>query len=113
MATYSEHGPRRCFSTDAHGVKHYDNLIKPDLVAPGNKIVSAEAANNYLVRTHPELETNNYPTANMKLMLPERHVRFGAHGCGRGRAAPGGESQPDAKHGEGDSDVHGATAGGL
>lgn len=68
IATYSSHGPTRSFSTDADGVRHYDNLIKPDLVAPGNKIVSAEAANNYLVRTHPELETNNYSTANMKLM---------------------------------------------
>src|SRR6266446_9682000 len=68
MATYSSHGPTRSFSTDSYGVKHYDNLIKPDLVAPGNKIVSAEAANNYLVRTHPELETKNYSAADMKLM---------------------------------------------
>src|SRR6266446_6948894 len=69
MATYSSHGPTRSFSTDSYGVKHYDNLIKPDLVAPGNKIVSAEAANNYLVRTHPELETDDDSIANMKLML--------------------------------------------
>ena len=25
------------------GVKHYDNLIKPDIVAPGNKLIYAEA----------------------------------------------------------------------
>src|SRR5882762_8596523 len=68
IATYSSRGPTRSFSTDNYGVKHYDNLIKPDLVAPGNKIVSAEAANNYLVSSHPELETNNYSTSNMKLM---------------------------------------------
>ena len=68
IATYSSRGPTRSFSTDNDGVKHYDNLIKPDLVAPGNKIVSAEAANNYLVSFHPKLETNNYSTSNMKLM---------------------------------------------
>ena len=49
-------------------MKHYDNLIKPDLVAPGNKIISAEAKNNKLVTMHPELETNNYSTTNMKFM---------------------------------------------
>lgn len=68
IATYSSRGPTRSFRTDNNGVKHYDNLIKPDLVAPGNKIVSAEATNNYLVTSHPELETNNYSTSNMKLM---------------------------------------------
>ena len=68
MASYSSHGPTRSFSTDASGVKHYDNLLKPDLVAPGNKIISAEAKNNKLISTHPELETNNYSATNMKLM---------------------------------------------
>jgi subtilisin family serine protease len=66
MATFSSRGPTRSFSTDEDGVKHFDNLLKPDLVAPGNKIVSAEAANNHLVSAHPELETNNYTTTNMK-----------------------------------------------
>ena len=49
-------------------MKHYDNLIKPDLVAPGNKIIAAEAKSNKLVATHPELATNKYTTTNMKLM---------------------------------------------
>src|SRR6185436_17310622 len=60
IATFSSRGPTRSFSTDDYGVKHYDNLIKPDLVAPGNKIVGAEAANNLLVGSNPGLETNNY-----------------------------------------------------
>jgi subtilisin family serine protease len=50
IATYSSRGPTRSFRTDTSGVKHYDNLVKPDLVAPGNKIISAEAVNNYLVK---------------------------------------------------------------
>ena len=69
IATYSSRGPSRGFTVDAYGTRHYDNSIKPDLVAPGNKIVSAEAVNNVLVKTHPELETNNYPTTNMKVMF--------------------------------------------
>ncbi|OLE54800.1 MAG: hypothetical protein AUG51_06775 [Acidobacteria bacterium 13_1_20CM_3_53_8] len=68
VTTYSSRGPTRSYSTDANGIHHYDNLMKPDLVAPGNKIISAEAANNYLVRTFPTLETNKYSTTNMKLM---------------------------------------------
>ncbi|HEY0348276.1 MAG TPA: S8 family serine peptidase, partial [Pyrinomonadaceae bacterium] len=38
VATYSSRGPTRSSYTDANGVRHYDNLIKPDLIAPGNKL---------------------------------------------------------------------------
>jgi subtilisin family serine protease len=56
VASYSSRGPTRGFWTDALGVKHYDNLVKPDLVAPGNKIIDAAAEDNYLITTHPELD---------------------------------------------------------
>ncbi|HEU4433784.1 MAG TPA: S8 family serine peptidase, partial [Pyrinomonadaceae bacterium] len=68
VTSYSSRGPTRSYSTDVYGLKHYDNLIKPDLVAPGNKIIAAEAVNNGLLRKYPELETNKYSTSNMKLM---------------------------------------------
>src|SRR5687767_13170075 len=68
VTSYSSRGPTRSYSTDAYGLKHYDNLIKPDLVAPGNKIISAEAVNNGLIKQYPELATNKYSTSNMKLM---------------------------------------------
>ena len=42
VTSYSSRGPTRSFTIDGTGVKHYDNLIKPDLVAPGNKLISAE-----------------------------------------------------------------------
>jgi subtilisin family serine protease len=58
VTTYSSRGPTRGYYTDASGVKHYDNLVKPDLVAPGNKIIDAEAANNYLVAQYPALDAN-------------------------------------------------------
>src|SRR5712691_12057318 len=41
ITTYSSRGPTRSYWTDNSGVDHYDNLVKPDIVAPGNKIVSA------------------------------------------------------------------------
>jgi subtilisin family serine protease len=41
VATYSSRGPTRGYTTDANGVRHFDNLIKPDLVAPGYKIIGA------------------------------------------------------------------------
>src|SRR5213079_1036320 len=65
VATYSSRGPTRSYTTDANGVKNYDNLIKPDLIAPGNKLIYAEADTgnsgggggnpNLLVTQHPEL----------------------------------------------------------
>nr|MBA3714489.1 S8 family serine peptidase [Pyrinomonadaceae bacterium] len=36
IASYSSRGPTRSFWTDVANVKHYDHLMKPDLVAPGN-----------------------------------------------------------------------------
>src|SRR5204862_1036211 len=56
MTTYSSRGPTRSFWTDASGVNHHDNLIKPDLVAPGNKIVSAEASNCQLIKSYPQMD---------------------------------------------------------
>ncbi|HUQ89674.1 MAG TPA: S8 family peptidase, partial [Vicinamibacterales bacterium] len=56
VATYSSRGPTR-----------YDMTLKPDVVAPGNKIVSLEAAGSYLAKTYPSLHvagsgTNAYAT---------------------------------------------------
>src|SRR6185503_17116864 len=55
VTSYSSRGPTRSFWTDDNGTNHYDNLLKPDLIAPGNRIVGAAAADNYLLTIHPEL----------------------------------------------------------
>ena len=55
VTTFSSRGPTRSFWTDDRGVMHYDNLMKPDLVAPGNKIIGAAAPANNLVSENPEL----------------------------------------------------------
>jgi subtilisin family serine protease len=58
VATYSSRGPTRSSWTDAFGSRHYDNLIKPDVVAPGNRIIDAQAAGNLLVTQNPTLDAN-------------------------------------------------------
>jgi len=63
IATYSSRGPTRSYWKDTAEVKHYDNLIKPDLVAPGNKLIGAEAENNYLVENNPQLDARD-PSEN-------------------------------------------------
>ena len=68
MATYSSRGPSRGAWIDAAGVKHYDNLVKPDLVAPGNKIVSAESNNCLLVQQQPSLHVSLNNGMNRKEM---------------------------------------------
>ncbi len=41
--SFSSRGPTRSYSNNSGGGKVYDDLIKPDLVAPGNRIMSAAA----------------------------------------------------------------------
>ena len=55
VATYSSRGPTRSYWTDVAGVRHYDNIIKPEIVAPGNKLVAARAKLNELVTTNTDL----------------------------------------------------------
>ncbi|MBA3767915.1 MAG: S8 family serine peptidase, partial [Acidobacteria bacterium] len=69
VTSFSSRGPTRSFWTDAGGTKHYDNLIKPDIVAPGNKLVYAEAVDNLLVRLNPQLDAGVSPVDNRKMMF--------------------------------------------
>jgi serine protease AprX len=68
VTTYSSRGPTRSYWTDTSNVVHHDNLVKPDLVAPGNKLVSAESAGNALVTAHPELEAYTDSNPNHSMM---------------------------------------------
>ncbi len=55
MTTYSSHGPTRSYYTSG-SVKYYDNVIKPDIVAPGNRIIAAKAkVNSTLISIFPSL----------------------------------------------------------
>lgn len=60
VTTYSSRGPTRGYYTDQSGQKVYDNLVKPDLIAPGNKIIAAEAYGCNLVTENPGLDASQY-----------------------------------------------------
>ena len=68
ITTYSSRGPTRGSQTDSEGFRHYDNLVKPDLVAPGNRIIAAAAVNNRLITTHPELSADTKQPASRRQM---------------------------------------------
>src|SRR5215203_5353416 len=69
IATYSSRGPTRSFWTDENGIKHYDNLIKPEIAAPGNKTVFAQSPDNYLLSQNPSLDANVSNSPNRKQMI--------------------------------------------
>jgi serine protease AprX len=58
MCTFSSNGPTRSGYVNGSGTLVYDNVIKPDIVAPGNNIVGAKARNGtYLITQKPDLMT--------------------------------------------------------
>ncbi|MDH5340862.1 MAG: S8 family serine peptidase, partial [Rubrivivax sp.] len=60
---FSSRGPTRGASVGADGVRRVDNLLKPDLVAPGNKIVSALSVSDVSMSTWS--------------LLPQKHWELG------------------------------------
>jgi subtilisin family serine protease len=68
VTTFSSRGPTRGFWTDAAGARHHDNLIKPDLTAPGNRVVGAAAANARLLAEHSELNVDSSQPASRRMM---------------------------------------------
>ena len=57
VTTYSSRGPTR-----------FDMMLKPDLVAPGNKIVSLEAAGSYLSTKYPSMHVAGSGTNAYSMM---------------------------------------------
>ncbi len=84
IASYSSRGPTRSNYVAANGVRRFDNIIKPEIVAPGNRLIFAESdsggstlllgidltASNYnlLVTQHPELDSGLTDNNNKRLM---------------------------------------------
>ncbi|MBS1809034.1 MAG: S8 family peptidase [Acidobacteria bacterium] len=65
IATYSSRGPTRGYVVDNTGTKIYDNLIKPEIVAPGNRLsgaMSLGSPDNVLVQQNPSLKI--YPNSS-------------------------------------------------
>src|SRR6185436_12614410 len=68
VTTFSSRGPTRGSYVDDNGVRRYDNLLKPDLVAPGNKIINAMWQNSYLVTNYPYLDARVASKTSKKMM---------------------------------------------
>ncbi|HEX8149020.1 MAG TPA: S8 family serine peptidase, partial [Pyrinomonadaceae bacterium] len=72
VASFSSRGPTRGSWLDEAGARHFDNLVKPDLSAPGNRLIYAEADDggkpNTLVRLNPQLDTGLVDSDNKRLM---------------------------------------------
>ncbi|HWP43882.1 MAG TPA: S8 family peptidase, partial [Blastocatellia bacterium] len=68
VATFSSRGPTRGYRLDEAGLRRYDNIIKPDLVAPGNKLVEPQAPSNFIVSQNPTLDANVSYTAQHEMM---------------------------------------------
>ena len=67
IAPYSSRGPTLSHTIDPVTRQIvYDDLAKPDLVAPGTRIVSLERSNNYLVTTYPVLHVDTGNNVNNK-----------------------------------------------
>ena len=83
MATYSSRGPT-----------YLDGVLKPDVVAPGNKIVSLGAPGSTLWQTYPELQQS--ATARGAYFQLSGTSMAAAVGVGGGGAAARSESAADA-----------------
>ncbi len=67
VARYSSRGPTLSHTTDpVTGQVVFDNLAKPDLVAPGTRVVSLERYSDYLVTTYPALHVDTGNNVNYK-----------------------------------------------
>jgi len=67
IAPFSSRGPTRSHTTDPlTGAVVYDNLAKPDLVAPGCRVISLERYSDYLVTTYPALHVDTGNNVNNK-----------------------------------------------
>ena len=70
IAPFSSRGPTLSHTTDpTTGAVVYDNLPKPDLVAPGGRIVSLERDSNYLVTNYPVLHVAGTRANGRYMML--------------------------------------------
>src|SRR5215213_9685874 len=67
VTSYSSRGPTRSYRT-VNGVRYYDHIIKPDLIAPGNRLISAESRGNRLITDYPQLECTPSSGSNHKMM---------------------------------------------
>jgi subtilisin family serine protease len=62
---FSSRGPTRGSFVDANGATQYDNLLKPDLVSPGNRVIGSVSTDV------PGLQVNNITSAFPQLVVQQ------------------------------------------
>lgn len=82
ITSFSSRGPTRSYWKDANNIRHYDNLVKPDLVAPGNKIIAAQSS----LDDSPNSLKNVFPA--LKAKISENPYREAMYLSGTSVAAP-------------------------
>ena len=85
IATYSSRGPTRSSWTDVNGVNHYDNLIKPEIAAPGNKTIFCGVAQQLPAHAEPSAGCQSQRRCDAQTDDAQRHLDgFSARGrcCG-------------------------------
>ncbi len=80
MTTYSSRGPTK-----------FEQAVKPDVVAPGNKIVSLETSGSYLQRNYPQFHMAG--KSAQRVHAPQRHEHVGGGRHRRRCAADAGASE--------------------
>jgi subtilisin family serine protease len=68
VTSYSSRGPTRSYYVNSAGTRIYDNIAKPDLVSPGNKLISYAAMNNAIADANPQLVVNPLSNKNDRMM---------------------------------------------
>jgi hypothetical protein len=118
---FSSRGPTRAAFVDGAGVRRVDNLLKPDLVAPGNKLVAAAATSavstnlawNTLAASYwsalvdplgipPVYGETQMMLSGTSISAPAVAGTAGAHAAGLARAHPAAD--------QGDPPIHRAAA---
>ena len=101
MTTYSSRGPTPI-----------DHVVKPDLLAPGNRIVSTRAPGSHLdQRSRARGGRSRFPAGGGVLRdVGDEHGR--AHGLRGGRADAGAGARAEPGDGQGEAHALGAEAGG-
>ena len=113
VTTFSSRGPTRSYyTTGLLGTqKVYDNAVKPDLVAPGNKLIAAAAPNNNIYLSNSGLSNSTLlSTVNTDSMMYMSGTSMSAPVVCRCRCiAFAGESETYAFDGQNDPAIYGST----
>ena len=90
-----------------------DHIVKPDLVAPGNRVFSLNVGGSYFDKTYPtnDVAQEDYTSGNgvdwESILRAERHQHGDSHGERRGGTDDPAESGPNARPGKGSADEDG------